>query len=251
MTIDWKGWKPYLCRVNDKPASILVNLGLRDAAPIQSKPWLLWTWVYFQSPRPDGLSSGSEAPTLYEIEDALYAKVSELCGAQPCGRITTEGRREFYFYGETDNGFPKAIKLALSAFEKYKFDIGAKSDPSWHQYINVLYPSPQDLQRIANTDLLDVLARQGDVHSVPREVQHWLYFPSCEACSSFRDAAIDAGFNIASEKVSETELPFTISLVRVQPIDKESIDATAIQLLDLSQGFEGEYDGWETRVVTQ
>ena len=76
MTIDWKGWKPYLCRVNHKPASILVNLDLRDTAPIPSKPWLLWTWVYFQSPRSDGLSSGSEAPALYEIEDALYAKVS-------------------------------------------------------------------------------------------------------------------------------------------------------------------------------
>ena len=64
-------WTPDLCKVNDKLASILVNLGLRDSVPITSKPWLLWVWVYFQSPRPDGLSDSEEAPILYEIEDAL------------------------------------------------------------------------------------------------------------------------------------------------------------------------------------
>jgi len=76
MTTDWKGWKPYLCRVNGELASVLVNLDLRNTVPISTKPWLVWAWVYFQSPRTDGLSSNSEAPILYEMEDALYAKVS-------------------------------------------------------------------------------------------------------------------------------------------------------------------------------
>ena len=67
-------WKPYLCNVNEKLASIFVDLGLRGEVPILSKPWLLWTWVPFQTPRADGLSDSKEAPTLYKIEDAL-----ELC----------------------------------------------------------------------------------------------------------------------------------------------------------------------------
>jgi hypothetical protein len=108
-------WKPYLCRVNDKPASILVNLGLRDSVPIPTKPWLLWAWVYFRTPRPDGLSDRKEAPTLYKIEDALSLCVSRACGAILSGRITTEGRREFYFYGETKNGFRKAVEDALAS----------------------------------------------------------------------------------------------------------------------------------------
>jgi len=64
-------WKPYLCNVNGKIASIFVNLGLQNEAPLASKPWLLWTWVYFKTPRPDGLSESKEAPTLFNIEDAL------------------------------------------------------------------------------------------------------------------------------------------------------------------------------------
>jgi hypothetical protein len=64
-------WKPYLCNVSGKLASIFVNLGLRGDVPIAAKPWLLWTWVYFQTPRSDGLSDSKEAPTLNKIEDAL------------------------------------------------------------------------------------------------------------------------------------------------------------------------------------
>ena len=160
-----ENWKPYLCNVNDKIASMFVNLGLRSEVPITSKPWLLWTWVSFQAPRADGLSDGKEAPTLFKIEDALDAYVSHACRAIPCGRITTEGRREFYFYGETEDGFHQAVSAALKSFDGYKFEIGSQKDSEWEQYLNVLYPSPEDLQRIANMDLLDVLLGKESYHS--------------------------------------------------------------------------------------
>ena len=246
-----ENWKPYLCNVNGKLASIFVNLGLRDAVPIASKPWLLWTWVYFQTPRDDGLSDSKEAPTLFKIEDALNLCVSRSCRALPCGRITTEGRREFYFYGETKDGFREAVAVALIDFDGYRFDVGEQEDSLWEQYLNVLYPSPVDLQRIANMDLLDALEGKGDVLTVPREVQHWMYFPSEPSRALFRDAATAAGFRIVSESESKGQLPFCISVARTQSIEQRSIDRTVIELLNLSQRFDGEYDGWETPVVTQ
>jgi uncharacterized protein (TIGR01619 family) len=244
-------WKPYLCNVNGKLASIFVNLGLRGEVPILSKPWLLWTWVHFQTPRADGLSDSKEAPTLYKIEDALDLCLSRACQAIPCGRITTEGRREFYFYGETNNGLRHAVKAALKGFEGYRYDIGSQEDSEWGQYLNVLYPSPDDLQRIANMDLLDVLREKGDVLTVAREVQHWMYFGSEQSRSQFRDAAIASGFRVISESTSEGNLPFGIVVARTQSIEQESIDRTVIELLNLSRRFDGDYDGWETPVVTQ
>jgi uncharacterized protein (TIGR01619 family) len=245
-------WKPYLCEVNNKVASIFVNLGLRNSAPVMSKPWLLWMWVHFQTPRADGLSDGKEAPTLYKIEDALNLCVSRICRAIPCGRITTEGRREFYFYGETKDGFRKAVGDAMTGFEGYKFDLGEQKDLLWEQYLNVLYPSPEDLERIANMDLLDVLAEQGDIHTVAREVHHWMYFRSESSRSSFRDAVTGAGFRIVSESIVEGNLPpFCIVVARVQAIEQKLIDETVLELLRLVQRFEGEYAGWETQVVTQ
>ncbi len=251
MTEESNNWKPYLCNVNGKLGSILVNLGIRKVVPIKTKPWLLWTWVYFQSPRPDGLSDSKEAPILYSIEDALDSRLAETCKAIPCGRITTDGRREFYFYGETKDGFDQAVEAALRGFAGYKFDLGERDDPLWEHYFDVLYPSPIDLQRIANMDLLDVLVEKGDVLTAPRKVQHWMYFPSNSSRASFRDAAAGTGFDVASETNADGERPFGISVVRIQPIDQEAIDDTVIELMELSQRFNGEYDGWESPIVTQ
>jgi uncharacterized protein (TIGR01619 family) len=169
----------------------------------------------------------------------------------PCGRITTEGRREFYFYGETKDGFHRAVKEAMNGFEGYSFDLGEQSDPLWEQYLNVLYPSPESLQRISNMDLLDELVRQGDVLTVAREVDHWILFGSELSRTLFRKAASAAGFAIASESEVEDESTFVISVTRKQAIDQNSIDKTVIELLNLSKEFGGDYDGWETPVVTQ
>ena len=44
---------------------------------------------------------------------------------------------------------------------------------------------------------------------------------------------------------------FSICVYRVQSIEQNEIDETAIQLLHLAQGLDGDYDGWETPVTTQ
>jgi uncharacterized protein (TIGR01619 family) len=246
-----QNWKSYLCKVNGSLASVFVDLELRNEVPIISKPWLLWAWVYFQSPRADGLSDSKEAPTLFKMEDALTLHVSRDCRAIHCGRITTEGRREFYFYGETKDGFADAVATAMAGFEGYRFDVGEREDSLWEQYLNVLYPSPEDLERIKNGDLLDVLVQNGDVLKAAREVQHWMYFRSESSRALFRDAAARAGFRIVSESNLEGDLPCGISVARTQTIERALIDKTVVELLRLAQRFGGEYDGWETQVVTQ
>lgn len=244
-------FRSYICNVNDSLASIMVDLGLRSKAPIESKPWLLWVWVYMRAPRPDGLSSSDEAPKLYEIEDALELKLGRDVGAVFCGRITTESRRELYFHGEKTDSFERAVGTAMAGFEGYKFELGVKDDPGWTQYLNVLYPGPEDLERIKNGDLLDVLTREGDNHAIPRQVMHWIYFPTSESSSLFSMAAVDAGFVVESEyELEERDRRFCVRVYRVQAVEQKEIDETTIQLLHLAQGLDGDYDGWETQVTT-
>jgi uncharacterized protein (TIGR01619 family) len=246
-------WASYFCNVNDKLASVFANVGLGSQAPIRSKPWLLWVWVYFRTPRPDGLSDGHEAPTLFQIEDALNLQLGKHCTAIPCGRITTDGRREFYFYGDNTEGFKAAVESAFFGFPAYKFDMGIKEDSSWEQYLNVLFPSPRDFERIKNQRLLDVLLERGDVLMAAREVQHWMYFPSEESRALFREEAARAGFKIGSESEStvQGDRPFGLTVFRTQSVEQRLIDATVIELLELAEKFGGEYDGWETPVITQ
>jgi regulator of RNase E activity RraB len=243
-------WTSYLWNVNGKLASIFINLGLAGNAPIASKSWLLWVWVYFKAPRPDGLSDGDEAPTLFLIEDALNELVCRECRALPCGRITTEGRREFYFYGETKDGFRRAVQTALAGFHGYKRSHGEQEDLQWKQYFDVLYPPREAFERIRNRDLLEVLVKQGDVLTAERDVQHWLFFPSKASRASFRKEAESAGFRTHSESLIDGDRPFAVSIVRTQAVEQSLIDATVIELLRLALRFDGDYDGWETPVTT-
>src|SRR5262245_38738957 len=110
-----ENWASCFCRVNGALASIMLDLGLRAEAPLPLKPWLLCVWVYFRQPRPDGLSDEQEAPVLFAMEDALTTNLNPRCGALLSGRITTAGRREFYFYAERKDGFAECVKKALKA----------------------------------------------------------------------------------------------------------------------------------------
>ena len=115
-----EGWNFYLCTVNDVLASIALDLGLRGQIPNLSKPELLWVWVYFKSPRPDGLSSDVEFDTLIAIEKQITKGLEQEFRAILSGRITTAGRREFYYYGAHSVGFKSAVADALGRFPDYE-----------------------------------------------------------------------------------------------------------------------------------
>lgn len=244
-------WASYFTTLNDKVASIFVNLRLRHDAPLRSNPWRLRVRIHFNVARPDGLSDSEEAPTLFLIEDALNLQLERECGGVPCGRITGRGMREFCFYARTTEGFRPAVATALAGFSEYRFEVGDKEDPEWEYYLNVLYPSPDELEQIKNRGLLEVLLKRGDILSTPREVQHWAYFPSEECRQLFRNAAGNVGFKIGCESQGKGNLPFGLTVFRTQPIDQELIDQTTVELLRLAKRFGGEYDGWETPVTTR
>ena len=171
-----ENWKSYFSNVNDKFASIALNLGLRPSVPMSDKPWLLWVWICLQSPNAEGLTTNSEAKVIWGIEKELEKALDAACGGIHCGRITTDGKRELYFYGKTDSGFEAAVGAVMSSIDGYQFDLGTQREPDWNQYLNVLYPSDESMQRVGNLDVLETFEKQGDMLEAEREVQHWIYF---------------------------------------------------------------------------
>lgn len=246
-------WDFYFAKVNDAVASIFVDLGLKPDAPNEKRPWLLWVWVPMQAPKPDGLSSNDEAPTLYEIEEALISMISPVCGAQLVGRITGSNRREFYFYGEEPGELDAAVARAMQPFAAYKAQFGSTFQPDWNQYLELLYPSDSNLQRIWNRRTLDLLEQRGDVHESPRKVDHWLEFASGEARAACRSTLEAIEFAVEGEyEAEEPEAPLPHSLVvsRVDSIDTHTINGITLELARLAAEHGGKYDGWESPVVT-
>lgn len=243
-------WKSYFCNVDDKLASVALDLSLQPDAPVAGKQWLLWIWVYMRSPRPDGLSDNSEFENLCAIEDELAKQLSERHEALEAGRITTEGRREFYFYGEHPKDFSKSVRAAMSRFKEYRFDLGSEEDPTWNQYLNVLYPSDEDMQRILNRDVLENLRKRGDTLAAVRDVHHWIYFDSQADRHCYASEALELGYQIEREiEGKEDERPFGLIITRDQSLTRDFIDEAVIELFRLAKRLDAEYDGWEARVV--
>lgn len=240
-------WDFFFASVNDVVISIFVDLGIRPEVPMEARPWLLWVIVEMKAPRDDGLSSSEEAPKLLEIGDALDAAVSASCGAQLVGRVTGGRRREFYFYGAEPGPLEEAVGQAMQAFEGYEFQCGSNFQPEWDHYLGLLYPSDTNLQRMQNRRLLEELAREGDVHEVPRKVDHWLYFADEEGRSACRDTLAAIGFVIEEEALAEgddDQLPLSLLVSRVDSVDKHSINGITLELLRLAGEHRGDYDGW-------
>lgn len=243
-------WASYFCNVNGKLASIFLDIDLSNVAPDQARPWLLWVWVYFKQSRIDGLSSSEEFPTLSAMEDLLKKHVCGNCSASLVGRITTDGRREFYFYAPKPNNFEASVRDAIKKFTSYEFEHGTQHDPAWNQYLSVLFPSEDDLQKILNREVLDVLAEQGDQPEIPREVLHWAYFKTEEDRSDFKAAVQEKGYGISSESTHPgEENPFGVCLGKIQGCTGTAIDRAVLELTKFAERFKGEYDGWEAEVM--
>jgi regulator of RNase E activity RraB len=240
-------WDFYFARVNDAVASIFVDLGIRPDAPIEKRPWLLWVWVEMQSARPDGLSSNEEAPKLHEIGESLEALISATCGAQLVGRITGAGRREFYFYATEPGELDAATANAMQRFDTYKYETGSSFQPDWDQYLNLLYPSESNLERMQNRRLLEALEEEGDVHEVPRKVDHWMYFADEAARTICRDTLVAIEFTVEDENLSDEAddpLPYVLVVSRVDAVDSHTINGITLELARLASENGGSYDGW-------
>ena len=243
-------WNSYFCNVNDVLASIFLDLGLNESAPDLTKPILLWVWVYMKHPRPDGLSDRSEFDVLCAIEDKLTRALREEFDAVFCGRITTAGRREFYYYASRAEDLETVVRDTLIQFADYEFNCDRKADCEWSQYLKVLHPSEEDRQRIENRRVLEVLEKHGDALEDPRDIWHWIYFQRESDREEFRNAVSGLQYRIQSEDLHKGEFPFGLCIFRFQSVDSSDVDDAVIELYRLSKNHRGNYDGWETKVIT-
>jgi regulator of RNase E activity RraB len=243
-------WDFYLSRINDRPASLFVDVGIAADAPLDACGVRLAILVQQQRPRADGLTTQEEADRLWAIEDALLPAVTEW-GAIYVGRITTDGRRDFTFYGASATGFDAVVSVALAGFG-CDFETQDQPDTAWRFYFDVLYPTPRDWQSISNRHVLESLKRGGDDLSKPRRIFHWLYFSTPadrERCAELARAKGFGARNLETTKKPDAKRPLGLQLHRVDSVAPNAIDAVSLDLFTLAKENSGEYDGWETQIV--
>lgn len=243
-------WEFYFRNTNYKLASILVDLGLSEVAPIVDKPNVVWVSLKMNNPSENGLSSTEESNLLCEIEDTLVDKIISKHNSIYVGRNTSEGIRNYYFYiGDTTLN-EKTISDVMNAYPKYQFDFGIKQDFNWDVYFDILYPTPQQYQSIQNRHVIAQLEANGDKLTKEREVFHWIYFRSNGDRTKFLEKIKNDNFSIVNKEMDPTlgELAFSLQIKRVDKVDQNSADAYVAYLWELANELNADYDGWETSI---
>lgn len=241
-------WDFYFCTVEDRPASIFVDLGVAAEAPIASLPVMGSVRVRMRAPREDGLSSQDEFEALSTLEDALETLQVDGTAAY-VGRNTSGGYRDFYFYLGTAAHWRQRVADVMAGFAEYGFEAGTWDDPGWTAYFDFLHPSEENRERIQNRRTCEVLEKQGDPLDRERPIDHWAYFPDRQSRDAFNAEAEALGYRI--EELIEPEGGHGCG-VRLSSHGRPSlqeIDDLTLPLFRAARAHGGEYDGWETQVL--
>lgn len=99
----------------------------------------------------NGMSSDDEFDDLVALEDELEARAQAI-GAIYVGRLTTRGRRIFYFYSP-DPADVEAAVTVIGRHSPHILEVAGRPDPEWSTYFDFLYPREADYQRMMNRRL--------------------------------------------------------------------------------------------------
>jgi uncharacterized protein (TIGR01619 family) len=245
-------WDNYVVSVNEKPVSVVVNLGLRDLAPAKERPYAIILRLKYPDVDEKGFPTVEMADDLNKLESMLEASLQKSNGAWYAGRFTQRGLREFYFYTLDTVDYFKSCAAVLVQFPKFPWLVKAVYDKAWSNYFEVLYPQNEEKEKLENRRTIDELVKKGDVSSRQRPIDHTLFFKSDWHRKQFLKAIEEPGFKVIEmpvEKSNNTEQGFKMVLRRDDRPELQTMNTLTIYLSQLATKNGGRYSGWSTFVV--
>lgn len=107
---------------------------------------------------------------------------------------------------------------------------------------NKKYP-PQIVKKCDS--VLAQLKANGDNHSLPRVVDHWIYFNSKGDVDNFIIEVKKIGFSLISEQVNKAKVyNYVVNIGRSESVVRREIIKTVSELDTIAKKYNGDYDGW-------
>jgi len=273
-------WNWFPREIDGEAAIFLVNLGEFPHGPDAKRPDLLWVWVHLRTPNQFGLESPEEGGTLEAIDQRLRVYAKRRANARLVARLTTNGRREYYFYAARPAD-PAWLDEAMEPFEDYGVEAGAEQDDEWARYFDELFPAPVEMQWMQDRATVQELMRAGDDLSA-RSVAHLFAFASTIEREHFVREVVGQGFSVDDvweEAGDDEEDDDGAAIIDLSPVSampgteveeedddeeeeggpslmvrisrEDSLQLTDITevtraLFQLCEQYNGEYQGWET-----
>lgn len=98
-----------------------------------------------------------------------------------------------------------------------------------------------------NQGIVMRLEKSGDNTSLPRPVDHFLYFKTVKDRESFIYKAIGQQFRvIAKDSSNHKDNPYSLQISREDKADLATINKITSWIKSEAARYKGEYEGWET-----
>lgn len=241
----------YFGYIDDKLASVVLDMDVWQEIDTGKYNNAFCLRLKKKNPNKDGFPIEQEVDKLIEMEDSLFDYLSHKNFIN-VGRVTTDGVRDFIFYSNQES--QSALIEAADQFVKptgYEFEtILIEEDETWEFYYDFLYPNQYQQEHMGNQQVVSSLEESGDKLEVPRKVEHWLYFSNLKMMSHFIKEIKKVHFSIEEEvNQIDKEGKYMVSISRSDSVDLHTINEVTDLLIEISERYEGEYDGWETVVI--
>ena len=248
-------WNAYRSWIDDNPAVFRLNLALDEVAPIEGFSYCVRITIELKNPDENGFST-NERPQIYAIEDQILRPLQsdkDILVAV----LTARGEVTWYFYSKAPEALQERLSATWDSSMGYTYQVECSEDKPWNFFLKGLYPNIYEKQTIYNREILYACQENDDQVEVPRPIEHWLYFDTEQDMLNAIEKAAALGFTVYSSKKVEAEegeedledLGYRLILSKENtPID---IDGDTWDLIDIALDTHGNYDGWETILVTK
>jgi Family of unknown function (DUF695)/Regulator of ribonuclease activity B len=245
-------WDTYIAPYKKGTGSVLLNMALKEKAPVLTYNYVVITGVKVKECSPDGFPTQQEFQTLYKISDGVNDLIDKKKRKILAGTFTHKCERTDYYYVNDTTFLRRYLsEYYKTYFPQYSYIIHIEEDKSWSRYLKFLYPNEEIKESMANQKVLLQLTKAGDKLTKERRLDHWLYFKTEDDRRNFFIWAAEQKFLV--EKLDELKdgrtHPFSLQMYRTDKPELAGITRLTLYLTKEAARFNGVYDGWETIVI--
>ncbi|MES1220061.1 MAG: DUF695 domain-containing protein [Bacteroidota bacterium] len=245
-----ENWDAYMASYEKGPGSTLLNMSLKQIAPVKTLPFVIVTGVTFKDCTNEGMPTKAEFENLYKISDSIKNLLDKNYTNTLAGTFTYQCQRLDYYFSSDTVKIRSSLKLVYeNRFPGYEYYINIKSDPEWRFYLDFLYPNKESQEYMSNQKVISKLQQEGDQLIKARQVDHWLYFKTEKDREKFIEYAKEKGFKIENKRFPKDSKLYQLQISRNDKVDIDSISSITLELRKKAESFNGDYDGWETFVI--
>lgn len=244
-------WSVYMVEMDSLFASVVVNVAADEQNLEGQKEFLVRAKVRFIADH-----NGFPTSESYELVNTFEQRMDDFIfrhpEAQIVGSCMHNGEREMYVYTSDTSGVRKELQGITSArFPSLKIEVGVEKDTEWSHFWDFLFPNAEQIEYINNTSVLSQLTQAGDDLSKPREVYYWFYSEDEAVSNMLKEELVAQGFNVIAGSMMDGDLPFALTMSRVDHVDIQSVTSVTVALNALAEKYNSVFDGWETTVVAE